>query len=53
LGRVAAVEIHVESGLPMNVMYDGVVVHEWNNADKLPRYRLYVEEFLPSFRETG
>ena len=39
-GRAAAIEIHVDSGPPSNVMYDGVVVHEWNEADQLVRYRL-------------
>ena len=50
LGRSAAVEIHVESGPPSNVMYDGVVVHEWDEADQLIRYRLYVDEVVPSAR---
>lgn len=47
-GRSVAVEIHVESGPPTNVMYDGVVVHEWDDADKLINYRLYVDEVVPS-----
>lgn len=48
LGRSVAVEIHVESGPPSNIMYDGVVVHEWDDADQLIRYRLYVDEVVPS-----
>jgi ketosteroid isomerase-like protein len=48
LGRAAAIEIHVESGPPSNVMYDGVVVHEWDDADRLIRYRLYVDDVVPS-----
>jgi SnoaL-like domain len=48
LGRTAAVEIHVESGPPSNVMYDGVVIHEWDDADRLIRYRLFIDEVVPS-----
>ena len=44
----AAVEIHVESGPPSNVQYDGVVVHDWSSDGRLVRYRLYVDEVLPS-----
>ena len=47
-GRAAAIEIHVESGPPTNVMYDGVVVHEWDDADRLVRYRLYIDEVVSS-----
>jgi len=47
-GRAAVIEIHVESGPPSNVTYDGVVVHEWNEADQLVRYRLYVDEVVPT-----
>jgi ketosteroid isomerase-like protein len=47
-GRSVAVEIHVESGPPSNVMYDGIVVHDWDEADQLARYRLYVDEVEPS-----
>lgn len=48
LGRTAAVEIHVESGPPSNVMHDGVVVHEWDDADRLIRFRLFIDEVVPS-----
>ena len=48
LGRTAAVEIHVESGPPTNVMYDGIVVHEWDDADRLLRYRLFIDEVVTS-----
>jgi hypothetical protein len=47
-GSSAAVEIHVESGPPSNVRYDGVVVHNWNREGHLIKYRLYVDEVLPS-----
>ena len=47
-GRSVAVEIHVESGPPSNVMYDGIVVHDWDEADQLVRYRLYVDEVEPT-----
>jgi ketosteroid isomerase-like protein len=48
LGRSAAVEVHVESGPPSEVMYDGVVIHEWDEADRLIRYRLYVDDGVSS-----
>lgn len=48
LGRAAAIEIHVESGPPTNVMYNGVVVHDWDDTDHLIRYRLYIDEVVPS-----
>jgi ketosteroid isomerase-like protein len=44
----AAIKIHVESGPPSNVQYDGVVVHDWSGDGRLVRYRLYVDEVLPS-----
>lgn len=51
----AAIEIHVESGPPSNVQYDGavvhdwsVVVHDWSSEGRLVKYRLYVDEVLPS-----
>ena len=44
----AAVEIHVDSGPPSNVQYFGVVVHDWNREARLTKYRLYVDEVLPS-----
>ena len=44
----AAIEIHVESGPPSNVQYDGVVVHNWSSDGLLVRYRLYIDEVLPS-----
>jgi len=47
-GRAAVIEIHVESGPPSNVGYDAVVVHEWNEADQLVRYRLYVDRAVLS-----
>ncbi|HEV3213888.1 MAG TPA: nuclear transport factor 2 family protein [Acidimicrobiales bacterium] len=47
-GRAAAIEIHVESGPPTNVMYDGVVVHDWDDTDRLIRYRLYIDEVVPA-----
>ena len=48
----AAVEIHVDSGPPSNVQYLGVVVHDWNKGGRLTKYRLYVDEILPSL-ESG
>ena len=47
-GRAAAIEIHVESGPPTNVMYNGVVVHDWDDTDHLIRYRLYIDEVVSS-----
>jgi hypothetical protein len=44
----AAVEIHVDSGPPSNVQYFGVVVHDWSSGGRLTKYRLYVDEMLPS-----
>jgi len=44
----AAIELHVESGLPSNVQYDGVVVHDWSSDGRLVRYRVYVDKVLPS-----
>jgi ketosteroid isomerase-like protein len=43
-GRNVAVEIHVHSGPPSNVHYDGIVVHHWNGEDQLTRYQLFVDE---------
>lgn len=39
-----AVEIHVDSGPPSNVLYNGVVVHRWNDEGRLTHYQLYVDE---------
>ena len=41
---MVAIEIHVDSGPPSNVLYDGVVVHHWNDKGRLVRYQLYVDE---------
>jgi hypothetical protein len=41
---MVAIEIHVDSGPPDNVLYDGVVVHHWNDEGRLARYHLYVDE---------
>jgi ketosteroid isomerase-like protein len=43
-GRNVAVEIHVHSGPPSNVHYDGIVVHHWNGEDHLTRCQLFVDE---------
>lgn len=48
----AAVEIHVDSGPPSNVRYFGVVVHDWSKEGRLLKYRLYIDEILPSI-ESG
>ena len=42
-GKVA-IEIHVDTGSPSCVHYDGVVVHDWNDEGRLVRYHLYVDE---------
>lgn len=42
------VEVHVHSGPPSNVQYFGVVVHDWNSRDRLAKYRLYIDELIPS-----
>jgi len=47
-----AVEIHVDGGPPSIVQYSGVVVHDWNKGGRLTKYRLYVDEMLPSL-ESG
>ena len=41
---MVAIEIHVDSGPPSNVLYDGCVVHHWNDERHLARYQLYVDE---------
>jgi hypothetical protein len=41
---MVAIEINVDSGPPSNVLYDGVVVHHWNDEGRLARYQLYVDE---------
>ena len=41
---MVAIEIHVDSGPPSNVLYDGVVIHHWNDEGRLARYQLYVDE---------
>jgi ketosteroid isomerase-like protein len=43
-GQVAAAEIHVDSGAPSNIHYDGIVVHHWSDQERLVRYRLYIDE---------
>ena len=47
-GGKVAVGIHVHSGPPSDVHYDGVVVHHWNAEDRLTRYRLFVDEVAPA-----
>ena len=42
-GRIA-VEIQVDSGPPSNLIYNGVVVHHWNDEGRLARSQLYVDE---------
>ena len=42
-GKVA-IEINVDSGPPSQVLYEGVVVHHWNDEGRLVRYQLYVDE---------
>lgn len=39
-----AIEIHVDTGPPSTVHYDGVVVHHWNDEGRLVRYQLYIDE---------
>lgn len=43
-----AVEIHVDSGPPSNVLFNGVVVHQWNDEGRLTHYQLYVDEVTPA-----
>jgi hypothetical protein len=42
-GKVA-IEIHVDSGPPSNVLYDGVIVHHWSDEGRLTHHQLYVDE---------
>jgi ketosteroid isomerase-like protein len=42
-GKVA-IEIHVDSGPPSNLRYDGMVVNHWNDEGRLALYHLYVDE---------
>jgi hypothetical protein len=49
---MVAIEIHVDSGPPSNVLHDGVVVLHWNEEGRLARYHLYVDE-VTSVEETS
>jgi ketosteroid isomerase-like protein len=42
-GKIA-IEIQVDSGPPSNLVYNGVVVHDWNEEGRLARSQLYVDE---------
>jgi ketosteroid isomerase-like protein len=42
-GKIA-IEIQVDSGPPSNLVYNGVVVHHWNDEGRLARSQLYVDE---------
>ncbi len=42
--RKVAIEIHVDSGPPSNVLYRGVVVHHWSDEGRLTHHQLYVDE---------
>lgn len=39
-----AIEIHVDTGPPSTVHYDGLIVHHWNGEGRLVRYQLYIDE---------
>jgi ketosteroid isomerase-like protein len=39
-----AIEIQVDSGPPSNLIYDGMIVHHWNEEGRLVRSQLYVDE---------
>jgi ketosteroid isomerase-like protein len=41
-----AIEIQVDSGPPSNLIYNGVVVHHWNDEGRLARSQLYVDEVV-------
>jgi ketosteroid isomerase-like protein len=45
-GKIA-IEIQVDSGPPSNLIYNGVVVHHWNDEGRLARSQLYVDEVGP------
>lgn len=40
-GSTATAEIEVDAGPPSHEWYRGVVVHDWNDAGRLVRYRLF------------
>jgi ketosteroid isomerase-like protein len=42
-GKIA-IEIQVDSGPPSNLIYNGVIVHHWNDDGRLARSQLYVDE---------
>ena len=43
-GDKVAIEIHVDNGPPSNLLYNGVVVHRWNDQGRLTHYQLYIDE---------
>jgi hypothetical protein len=43
-----AIEIHVDNGSPSNLLYNGVVVHRWNDEGRLTHHQLYVDEVIPA-----
>ena len=49
-GKIA-IEVQVDSGPPSNLIYNGVVVHHWNEEGRLARSQLYVDEVVSE--ETG
>lgn len=46
-GANVAIEIHVDSGPPSDLLYNGVLVHHWNQDGLLERFQLYVDEVTP------
>ncbi|HEY6472442.1 MAG TPA: nuclear transport factor 2 family protein [Acidimicrobiales bacterium] len=51
-GKIA-IEIQVDSGPPSNLIYNGVVVHHWNDEGRLARSQLYVDEVAPEEGSEG
>ncbi len=46
-GARVALEVHVDSGPPSDLLYNGVFVHHWNAEGRLARLQLYVDEATP------